>query len=191
MIVRSEMAMTRRLILRAAVAGAASAPFTLARAKVEEAVSLRKAAERAGLQFGSTSDVGFRAVPPEYAELFTRNCGLFAPQIGWSKTAPRQFDPDPSWEDPNIAFAREHQMGLTGGHLLWHETTPSWFEQLPTRSAAEQAVTRHIEAMTKLYGPMTYSWNVVNEAIDPRDGRPDGLRESQLEQSAPRATGQQ
>ena len=32
---------------------------------------------------------------------------------------------EPQWEDPNVGFAREHGLMLTGAHLLWHESTPA------------------------------------------------------------------
>jgi endo-1,4-beta-xylanase len=142
--------------------------------------SLKKAAAQIGLRFGSESDVDFRAVTPAYGDIFIQHCDLFAPQTPWSQTARMQFAAEPQWQDANILFAREHRMPLTGGHLLWHNSTPLWFDQLPSQSAAENAVASHIAAMTKRYGSETYAWNVVNEAIEPRDGRADGLRNTQL-----------
>ena len=142
--------------------------------------SLRKAAAQIGLRFGSTSDADFRAASPAYGSLFIRHCDLFAPQTPWSQTARIQFVAEPQWQDPNIPFAHEHGMPLTGGHLLWHSSTPLWFEQLPSQSTAEQAVANHIATITRRYASEAYAWNVVNEAIDPRDGRPDGLRNTQL-----------
>jgi endo-1,4-beta-xylanase len=173
----SETEITRRQVLGAALgeAGIANAPIGRF-----GSASLQKAAAQAGLRFGSESDADFKAAAPGYSNLFIRHCDLFAPQTPWSQTGRLRFAAEPQWQDPNILFAREHGMQLTGGHLLWHNSTPRWLEHLPTQSAAEKAVADHIAAMTERYGSAAYAWNVVNEAIDPRDGRPDGLRNSQL-----------
>ncbi len=177
---RFDRPMTRRLLLQAVTDNVVMATSLSASAQARQTASLCRAAERVGLRFGATSDVAFSNAPPAYADLFIRNCDLFASLTPWTLTAPKQTDRDPIWEDPNIAFAREHDLQLTGCHLLWHDSTPSWFEQLPCRLAAEQAVAAHITAITTRYRGMIYSWNVVNEAIEPKDGRPDGLRNSQL-----------
>jgi len=178
--VRSDAGITRRSVLAAALAEAGMAAAPTGHADAASTPSLKKAAAQIGLRFGSESDVDFRAAAPAYGELFIRHCDLFAPQTPWSQTARIQFAREPQWQDPNILFARDHGMPLTGGHLLWHNSTPLWFEQLPSQSAAEQAVASHIAAMTRRYASEAYSWNVVNEALEPRDGRADGLRNSQL-----------
>jgi endo-1,4-beta-xylanase len=149
-------------------------------ARSADSGSLRNAAQQIGLRFGSESDVDFTVAGPAYRELFIRHCDLFAPQTPWRETARAQFAAEPQWQDPNILFASQHAMKLTGGHLVWHDSVPQWFEQLPSQAAAEGVVASHIAAMTKHYETETFAWNVINEAIEPRDGRPDGLRNSLL-----------
>ena len=67
-------------------------------------------------------------------------------------------------------------MPLTGSHLLWHEWLPAWFARIPNRTEAERLVRQHVTTLATLFAGKVYSWNVVNEAIRPEDGRPDGLR---------------
>jgi endo-1,4-beta-xylanase len=136
---------------------------------------LRNLAAAAGLRFGSDSDVEFGHAPPEYGQLFARECALYACWFAWSVMYPRPGMTEPANEDHNIAFAHAHQMPLTGGHLLWHETDPDWLKTLD-RAAMEQAVRAHIADLGRRYGAQCYSWNVVNEALEPGDGRPDGLK---------------
>jgi len=166
--VRSDAVITRRRVLGAALSEAGIATTLTDRAGAAGNRSLKKAAAQIGLRFGSESDVDFRAVTPAYGDIFIQHCDLFAPQTPWSQTARMQFAAEPQWQDANILFAREHRMPLTGGHLLWHNSTPLWFDQLPSQSAAENAVASHIAAMTKRYGSETYAWNVVNRT----SGRP-------------------
>lgn len=172
--VKTPSELTRRRLLPTAAAalatgGAAARP-----------ASLKDAAARAGLLFGSESDVAFGKASRAYGQLFIDNCALLAPQVSWSETAPKGPRPDPVADDPNIAFAAAHGMRLTGGHMLWHQTTPSWFDTLVSAKDAWAAVRFHIQSVARRYGPLTWSWNVVNEAIEPKDGRADGLKDCQL-----------
>ena len=45
------------------------------------AVTLRAAAPRAGLYYGSDSDVQMDEAPKEYAALFSEQCELYAPNL--------------------------------------------------------------------------------------------------------------
>jgi endo-1,4-beta-xylanase len=175
------MVLARRQLLGATIARAAIPDMRGACAAASEAVaSLRDEAARVRLLFGSESDVEFAKESPDYTELFFRMCGLFAPQTLWGRTDTMGPGQNPVWVDPNIEIAWRRGLKLTGGHLLWHRSIPLWLERLPTRAEARRAVHAHIVATTSRYTPIVYSWNVVNEAIEPRDGRPDGLRNSQL-----------
>jgi endo-1,4-beta-xylanase len=118
--------------------------------------------------------------PAAYADLLTRHCRLYAADLAWTWVQPRRNGADPAATDPNIAFALAHGMRLTGAHFLWHEALPTWFEALDTRQDAERAALRHIRALGTAYAGRVASWNVVNEAIEPLNHRPDGLRRSPL-----------
>lgn len=136
--------------------------------------TLRQAAASAGLVYGSCSDEQFPNQPPAYQALFLSQCALYAGILAWQGIAP-----DPSHEDdqrdPNVAIALNAGLKLTGAHLLWHEHTPAWLESLP-RAQAEQAAAAHIQRIAGFYRGKCFSWNVVNEAINPRDHAADGLR---------------
>lgn len=136
--------------------------------------TLRQAAAAAGLVYGSCSDNQFTREPPAYQKLFLSQCALYAGILSWQGIAP-----DPSHEDdqrdPNVAIALDAGLKLTGAHLLWHEHTPAWLESLP-RAQAQQAAAAHIQRIAGFYRGKCFSWNVVNEAINPRDHAADGLR---------------
>jgi endo-1,4-beta-xylanase len=147
---------------------------------------LRDAAAAAGILYGSDSDSDIAREPPEYGRLFQQQCRLYACSISWKRMMPQPGLAQPAWQDPNIAFARRHQLRLTGGHLLWHENDPDWLKTLSGRDQVESAVRDHIAFAGSRYGSYCYSWNVVNEAINPQEGRPDGLRHTfYLQQMGP------
>ena len=117
-------------------------------------------AAAAGLRFGSDSDVEITLAPPQYAAALAQHCTLFAPNLGW-----RRLAAEPAWEDPNLRFASQHGMQLTGAHFLWHESLPPFFSALDA-TAARDAASSHIRSTAARYAGQVFSWNVVNEAID-------------------------
>ncbi len=153
-----------------ALAGAAASP-------APQLPGLAQLAAAAGLRFGSSSDTPVATAPAAYAAAMAAQCSLFAPNLGWRRTAAVD---EPGWEDPNIAFARQHGMKLTGGHLLWHEQLPPFFLALDAGPPAQAAVAKHIQQLAGHYAGQTWSWNVVNEAIDTQAGDADGMRRSPL-----------
>ncbi len=164
---------------RACLALAAGLPFSAhAEEHTDGVPSLAQAAARCGLLYGSDSDSEIAREPPDYARLMRRHCALFAPMFQWRLTQPQANGPDPGWEDPNIRFARDAGMRLTGGHFIWYQSVPEWFARINDRAAAERAMTRHIAALGGAYAGQVMSWNVVNEALDPRGAGTAGLRRS-------------
>jgi endo-1,4-beta-xylanase len=69
-------------------------------------------------------------------------------------------------------------MKIRGHNLAWHEELPAWFASTVNKENAERFLTEHIATVAGRYKGKIRSWDVVNEAILPSDGRPDGLRKS-------------
>jgi endo-1,4-beta-xylanase len=136
--------------------------------------SLKDAAKAAGLIYGSCSDMPFTKAPPEYLDLFVRQCALFAPILSWENVAPTLTQEDDA-HDPNAAIALSHGLPITGAHLFWYLSTPQWLANL-SRAEAEEAVAAHVRNIVTFYRGRVFLWNVVNEAIEPPQHGPDGLR---------------
>jgi len=167
----------------AAGLGLAAARYGLAQTAIDTLPRLKDLAAAAGLKYGSDSDVSITQPPadaaqlaPMYAELFAAQCALYAPLFLWADKKTVSMSSQ-VWEDPNINFARAHGLKLTGGHLVWHRETPAWMADLSPKDA-EGAILRYIAELGQRFKNILYSWNVVNEAIDPNDGRSDGLRKT-------------
>jgi len=141
--------------------------------------SLREVAASRGLVYGSDSDAAFPGTPQIYRDLFLQQCALYAPDLGWRHISRGLGSYNFSTEQPSIDFAISHGIKITGAHLLWHEQIPDWFGFLHG-SARAQAVKDHAVAMCTRFAGRVFAWNVVNEAINPREGRSDGLRRSPI-----------
>jgi endo-1,4-beta-xylanase len=141
------------------------------------AATLKEAAAGKGLRYGSVYDIPLDSAPPAYTALFLRQCALCASDI-WAPT----FNPGPSLfnfgnsEGTSIEFAVAHGLKLTGAHLMWYYHLPPWFEGLTGRQAATQAMVDYVRTVAGHYRGKTYSWNVVNEGLEPRDGQAFGMR---------------
>jgi endo-1,4-beta-xylanase len=96
--------------------------------------------------------------------------------LDMNRGAPGDDDYGPA--DTVAGFAVEGGLALRGHNLLWYYRTPHWFFTLPGRDAQRRAVVDRIKALAGRYRGIIHSWDVVNEPIEPKDGRTDGLRKA-------------
>jgi endo-1,4-beta-xylanase len=80
--------------------------------------------------------------------------------------------------DALLAFAQAHAMKFRGHTLVWYAKNPTWMEDALQSPKAERLLTDYIGAVAGRYKGRMHSWDVVNEAIRPEDGRADNLRNS-------------
>jgi endo-1,4-beta-xylanase len=162
------------------MAGATAAWHVLldraARGSAAAIESLRIVASARGLHFGAAAENNMPGLPRAYQELFLQQCELFSADLSWASTGPTPGAVDLSRVDPTLSFAFNHGLRLTGSHLLWYEAFPSWFGHAGNRDRINEVVVEHVTQMVSTFRGRTFSWNVVNEAIEPREGRSDGLR---------------
>ena len=92
----------------------------------------------------------------------------------------RALEPEPGRfdfqrADRYVDFAEEHGMAFRGHTLVWEKAEPAWLgDELHAKGFA--VVERHIRGVAGHYAGRLYSWDVVNEAVWPEDGRADRLK---------------
>lgn len=157
--------------------GRATAPMLT---EVNGARSLRAHAAARGLLVGCAVIPEKLDGEPEYASTVAEQMNLLVPEnaLKWAalRPAPDQFDFRKA--DDVLVFAFAHQQKVRGHNLCWHEALPSWFAATVNQQNAAHFLTQHILTVAGRYAGKLHSWDVVNEAIDPKSPRPDGLRES-------------
>jgi endo-1,4-beta-xylanase len=94
----------------------------------------------------------------------------------WLRPAPNRFDFTQA--DRLLRFAALTGKPVRGPLLCWHEALPGWFKSTVTKENARQFLTEHIQTVVGRLRGQIHCWTVVNEAVEPGDGRPDGLRKS-------------
>ena len=175
------MRLTRRDALAgsAALVAAAASPTFGAGA----APSLNQLAARSGRRFGSAvawsppgTDAG-SITNSSYTRLLERECSLLVPENQlkwqWVRRTPGEFDFRAF--DAIADYAAKHNFKLRGHTLFWTPTKwyPKWLADTRFGSAAEaeKLLTEHVRTVCARYGTRIYSYDVVNEAVQPETGQ--------------------
>lgn len=179
------MTITRRELLGSGLAAAASACTTTGIPPVGgRGPSLNALAGRSGRRFGSAVAWGAPGADrgsfanPAYAAILERECGLLVPEneLKWQWTR-RTPEFDFREMDAIADYAARKRFKLRGHTLFWlpQKWYPQWlighdFGPRPAQ-AAERLLTEHVRTVCRRYGTRIYSYDVVNEAIQPETGR--------------------
>ena len=178
------MRLTRRESLAGAGAfiAAAASPSLAARA----AGSLDQLANSSGRRFGSAVmwtppgvDAG-SLTNPRYAAILERECSLLVPenQLKWQWVRRSRDSFDFRAFDAIADYAGKQGFNLRGHTLFWTPTKwyPKWLAdadfgpQPAAKAAAEKLLTEHVRTVCRRYGTRIYSYDVVNEAVQPETG---------------------
>jgi endo-1,4-beta-xylanase len=150
--------------------------------------SLRAHAQARGLLFGMAVDQthldldGFAAgnTTDPYTLLAATQANIVVAEncMKWGPLRPTADSFDFTQADRFMRFAALAGQRVRGHNLCWHEQLPAWFNSTATKDNAAKLLTDHIKAVAGRYRGQVHSWDVVNEAVEIKDGRPDALRNS-------------
>lgn len=178
---------TRRDLMGLAAAGAATAalPAPAAKAAGGPRDSLDALAKAKGLMgFGSCiGDTSSTSVSGSFQDegvraIHVRECGILVPSndLKWTVLRPNPQDFTFYRGDRIVDWAEANRMKVRGHNLLWlrPDRNPDWiagydFGPRPA-TEAERLLREHITTVCKRYGDRIFTWDVVNEAIDPATG---------------------
>ena len=137
-------------------------------------------AARAGLLFGTAvqapeiaGDAAYRAVLEREVQIITAEN-----ELKWGVVSPTPETFDFSRADPVFAYTQAQGMAMRGHNFVWHIGLPDWFASTVTRANIRAVLARRINVPCRRYAGRLHSWDVVNEAIEVKDGRADGLRDT-------------
>jgi endo-1,4-beta-xylanase len=164
------------------LAGAMASPL-VSRAAANAAnqpPSLRMAAAAKNILYGCAVAAPQILSPDDFTALVCQQCAVIVPEnaMKWFEMSDAPDRADYSVPDQFADFARARDLRLRGHTVLWYWRTPTWFHKLPDRAAAEAAMLRRVRDMVGRYRGQVHSWDVVNEPLNPADGRSDNLREA-------------
>ena len=125
-----------------------------------------------GVAAGNSSD--------GYTLLIKEQAGILVAEdvMKWEGLRPGPSIFDFTQADKLMRFAALAGQQVRGHNLCWHDALPTWFKSAVNQANARTHLIQHIQAVAGRYRGQIHSWDVVNEAIEPRDGRPDHLRKT-------------
>jgi len=158
--------------------GAAGAVLMPAPAFAATSESLKDIAARKGMRFGCAVGRRSEAGDSAYEQLLARECGMVVAENAtkWPALQPQPGPHRFAAADQMVAWARERRLLVRGHTLLWQSRRwlPDWVNQYDFGAAparvAERLMTEHIKAVCTHFGRNIFSYDVVNEAVDPKTG---------------------
>ena len=125
-----------------------------------------------GVAAGNTAD--------GYTQLVQRQANILVAEnaMKWAALRPTAQSFDFALADRLMRFAELTGDRVRGHNLCWHEALPAWFAATANKDNARKLLVEHIQTVAGRYRGQVHSWDVVNEAVNPTDGRADGLRNS-------------
>jgi endo-1,4-beta-xylanase len=162
----------------ACLAGHNSLLNSVASAKAPDPSSLKELAASRNLLYGAAATKTHLSNDPAFAVAFAAQCDILVPEVElkWDalRPTPDSFNFGPvDWLQH---FAGAHQMKFRGHPLVWYQSLPKWFDSYVTAQNAKDLMLNHTSTVVTRYKGKVHSWDVVNEALDPNEHRPDGLR---------------
>ena len=142
--------------------------------------SLKAHAAKHDLISGSAVIVRLLGSDPALAELIVDQCAILVPEneLKWRALRPERDRYDFAQPDALFDFAAKHRMLVRGHTLAWHNSVPEWLLHAPPTLDVRALFVHHIRTVMTRYKGRVHSWDVINEAILPKDGLPGGLRNS-------------
>ena len=146
--------------------------------------SLKERAAKKNILFGTAIRHPLLLTDKEYTQSLIKECSILVSEWGFKwHVNPKALRPTPETFDFTAAdkmfnFARSNGMEVRGHTLVWYMSLPPWFESTVNQQNAKDFLEKHIQTVVGRYQGKIHSWDVVNEAIEPRDGHPDGLRKT-------------
>jgi endo-1,4-beta-xylanase len=180
------MTMTRRHFLVGTTAACAIAPTAISLygkgapgiPDVDTSKSLGRHAAAKGILFGAAiNDSGLNNDKP-YVDLIADQCTIGVPEsaLKWLALRPTPDRFDFGAGDLCQQFLSSHDIKYRGHTLVWEQALPPWFSTVVSARNAKAMMLDHISVVVRHYAGKMHSWDVVNEAIELKDGRSDGLK---------------
>jgi endo-1,4-beta-xylanase len=143
-------------------------------------VPLQRLAAEKGLIFGSCLALKYFVASSAYQQLFLSQCDVATPELHmkWDSLSSQPGVYNFGNADRFVGFAASNRIKVRGHTLVWHQALPDWVKSQLSSANGKTIMTDHIRRVAGHFAGRLYSWDVVNEVLEPGSQRPDGLRDS-------------
>jgi len=166
----------RRTFMAGCAGLALGAGLSAARA---EDTGLGALAQQSGRFFGASLTSFDLQEDNAYLHLLKDQCSVWVPewQLKWGALVhDKVTEPDVAPVDAIVAAAKRFGKRVRGHVLIWHEHLPDFVANLSSPEDWDRYVAPHILSVAGHYRNNIFQWDVVNEAIEPRDGGANLMR---------------
>jgi len=177
---------TRRVCIAAAAGAALAASANISKAAVggSDPQSLAGLAKAKGLTgfgnaIGGVGQPGSAFEDSGARQIQLYECNILVPEneLKWTAVHPNPRDFDFHGADVLVDWAEQNGLKIRGHNLLWlrPDRNSDWLNNYDFGSRpgaeAERLLREHVSTVCKRYGDRIFTWDVVNEAIDPASGK--------------------
>jgi endo-1,4-beta-xylanase len=141
--------------------------------------SLASLAASKGLFFGAAAHGSHIAGDKDFADLLARECACLVPEwdMKWKPLQPSLAGFEPEGMDKFVEYATRMGLWMRGHTLFWHGSLPTWFDaEVRSASDWDRIIVPYVNYVGSRYGAKLHHWDVLNEVINPQDGRGDFMR---------------
>ena len=144
--------------------------------------SLAEKARRKGLIFGCAVRGDTLVADKEFAAAVARDAGMLVHEYEMKRSLLEQTAGNiiltPA--EPVIQFARKNKQAMRGTPLVWYKSNPGWLgaalDDARNPGEKEKLLTGYVSSLVGSFAGAFHSWDVVNEPVEPNEGRNDGMR---------------
>jgi endo-1,4-beta-xylanase len=180
-----EVMVSRRSLLASvplgALAGASIARAMSLRPSIleDDTAGLRRRAQTRGIGYGTAAS-SYQLRDHAFATVLAREAEILVPEYELKRGVIEQTRGrfDFLGCDALVQFAGARGMAVRGHPLVWHKRNPGWLDEALLNWRDPDLLAGYVSKVVGHFRGSIHSWDVVNEAIAPADGRRDGLRES-------------
>ncbi|KTR07307.1 hypothetical protein NS365_04405 [Aureimonas ureilytica] len=142
--------------------------------------SLRETGQKAGIPFGLCEPASRFPANRAYMDQLFAECSLCVPgnEFHWRAVQPGPKVFNTTKLDLFARYLAEKKVGLVGHTLIWFQTVPDWLKSVNDPAAFEQAMATYIDHTVSRFRGQVVRWDVINEQVDPKSPREDGLRDT-------------
>ncbi|MGE0231391.1 MAG: endo-1,4-beta-xylanase [Flavobacteriaceae bacterium] len=173
--------LSRRSLMAGGSAAAALA-FMPDAGFAQDDLPLKARAARKGLVFGAAVQKGQLSKNRRFADAVLRECAILTPEweMKWGAIERDRGTRDYAGADFIVDYALRHGLHARGHTAVWANNLPAWAQDALKDADAQQILDAHTVTVIDHFRGRVAQWDVVNEAVEPKEGRMDGLRNSIL-----------
>ncbi len=173
------LGLERRQFLAGAAAIVGEASWSGA---VPAAAALKTHAALRGITYGCMVTPPMLRSSRELPAAVVREAAIIVPgnEMKWKPTQPHRGPANYTEPDALWSFASANGLALRGHTAAWHVNLPAWVTQDLAAPGGKDLLLHHVRELVAHFRGRVVEWDVVNEAIEPRDGLDGDLRASPL-----------